>query len=116
MTIEESGELLWIPAIVRFANQAVDTQTAYKVEIRFFIPSEQLRNHIKIRVNHSGSVQKRDANMKWGRVAVVDTDAVEYICKRLYVLCHVFPKPWVVVWRGAIPKLDAVSPYNHFTA
>jgi len=54
--------------------------------------------------------------MQRGRVAVVDTEAVEHSRKRHDVFGHVLPEPWVVFRSTTVVKLDAVTPDDDFAS
>lgn len=49
-------------------------------------------------------------------MAVVDPETLERACESRCVLNHIIPKPRVVLWTGAVPKLDAITPNDDLPA
>ena len=115
VSVQKPREFLRIMAIVRFSNQAVDTESAHEVCIRFFISRKQFGAYIQVRIHNPSSVKKSNADVQRCRVTVIDTEAIERGCELLDILGHEAPEPGVVLRTIAISELHAIAPYNHFT-
>jgi hypothetical protein len=77
---------------------------------------EQLGHDVQVWVDFSSSVNNGNSNVQWGRVAVVQTEAIEYTSKLFGILDHVLPEPWAILPGRAVPEFDAVAPDNYLSA
>jgi hypothetical protein len=66
------------------------------VEIRLFRASEEFCTDVKVGIHRSGRVKESNADMQWGRMAVVNPEAIEYDGKILNILSHEIPEPRII--------------------
>ena len=103
-------------SIVCLSNKTVDTDLGYELQVHLLATGKEFGQDVKVRVDRSSGIDDLDSDMKRRGVAVVETEAIEEICKLFSILNHVLPQPGVVFGTLSVSKLDAIAPYDHFSS